>query len=150
MIRRHLPLACIATDVITGYPGETDETFRDGIDFIRQLELSYMHVFTYSERKNTAASEMTGAVSPHDRRERSRLLHTLSDDKKKQFYQLNAGRTASVFFESENKAGFLYGFTENYIRVRHPWRSDLVNEIKEVVLEQEPNPDFINAVLIPS
>jgi threonylcarbamoyladenosine tRNA methylthiotransferase MtaB len=133
-IKKLIPHCCIATDLIVGFPGETDEIFKESFEFVKSLDLSYMHVFTYSERKDTAAFKIEETVPIKIRKERSKAMHQLSEEKKKIFYNLNTGKKANVFFESENKNGYLYGFTENYIRARHTWRKELTNSIVEVEL----------------
>jgi threonylcarbamoyladenosine tRNA methylthiotransferase MtaB len=134
LIKKMIPHCCIATDIIVGFPGETDEIFRESFEFLKALDLSYMHVFTYSERKDTAAFKLEEAVPFKIRKERSKSMHQLSEEKKKVFYNFNTGKKAKVFFESENKNGYLYGFSENYIRARHTWRKELTNSIIEVEL----------------
>jgi threonylcarbamoyladenosine tRNA methylthiotransferase MtaB len=139
-IREHLPLACIATDVIVGFPGETDEDFGETLDFIRGLGLSYAHVFSYSKRENTLAARMDEPVQDKVRKYRSEALHQLSEDKKSAFYHQNIGTTKSVLFESDNAGGFMHGFTENYIKVKTKFDPKLVNQVVDVrldVLEKE-------------
>jgi threonylcarbamoyladenosine tRNA methylthiotransferase MtaB len=147
-ILERLPLACIATDVIAGFPGETDELFREGKEFIASLELSYMHVFTYSARRGTRAESSASMVPAHIKKERGRQLQELSDAKKLEFYSKNRGRTARVFFESENKGGYIQGFTENYIAVRHPYSSSLKNQICEVILKSQSTNEFFDVELV--
>lgn len=148
MIRALLPDACIATDIITGYPGETEELFEKGQHFISELDLSYMHVFTYSERKNTLALKSGEKIQHSVRKDRTRKMLELSDQKKKLFYDANAGKTARVFFESDCKNGYLYGFTENYIRARIPWSAEAINLILPVRLIRPNNEDSFDAALI--
>jgi threonylcarbamoyladenosine tRNA methylthiotransferase MtaB len=131
-----MPLCCVATDIITGFPGETDDDFDETLQFIQSLDISYMHVFTYSERSKTRAAGSTNNVPDDVKKRRSKVLHHVSEEKKGNFYMLNKGRTAKVFFESANKGGYIYGFTENYVRARHSWRSELVNKIAEVRLHE--------------
>lgn len=136
-IKTLLPHSCVATDVIAGFPGETDALFRETYTFIESLDLSYMHVFTYSERSNTkAVKTMGGQVAPEIRKERGHQLQLLSNEKKHRFYLQHKDRVSRVFFESENKNGYLYGFTENYIRVRTPYEPGLVNTIAGVTLKK--------------
>lgn len=135
-IRFLLPLACIAADVIVGFPGETDEEFEETFRFIEGLEISYLHVFSYSKRDHTLAAKMNDPVVDRVKKERSERLHALSDLKKKAFYEKNLGMKASVLFESDNTDGFMHGFTENYIKVKAPFRTDWVNEIVQVRLEE--------------
>ena len=134
-IRELMPYACIATDLIVGFPGETDEDFNDTLNFISELEISYMHVFTYSKRENTKAASMTGVLPDKVKKQRSILLHDLSAQKKKLFYLQNRGRDMNVLFESDNSRGFMHGFTENYIKVKTAYNPELVNRIVNVRLE---------------
>jgi threonylcarbamoyladenosine tRNA methylthiotransferase MtaB len=140
-IRSILPLACIASDVIVGFPGETDDDFRETFAMVEKLDISYLHVFSYSSRENTLASKMTDLVADKIKKQRSEVLHDLSNKKKKAFYLKNQGHDAHVLFESDNSNGFMHGFTENYIKVRSPFNTSLINQIKKVRLEQFEN-DF--------
>jgi len=137
-----LPMACIAVDVITGFPGETEEDFIRSYDFISGLPISYLHVFSYSPRDNTLANNYEEKVDNHAKKRRSEALHLLSDQKKEAFYRKNTGRTARVLFESDITGGFISGFTENYIKVRAPFQTGLVNTVREVTLP-DPDPGFI-------
>lgn len=128
--------ACIGVDVIVGFPGETNEDFMETIDFLKDLDISYLHVFTYSERANTGAPKLGEAVPMEVRRERSKQLHLLSDRKKRQFYLENVGSQRSVLFEQEEDEGLMYGFTENYIKVKYPYNSQLVNTFQEIRLTE--------------
>ncbi|MDP1622037.1 MAG: tRNA (N(6)-L-threonylcarbamoyladenosine(37)-C(2))-methylthiotransferase MtaB [Bacteroidales bacterium] len=128
-IRQLIPGACIAADVIVGFPGETDEDFTDTCEFLEKLEISYMHVFTYSKRDNTLAAKMDTPVPDKVKKERSKALHKLSDHKKQQFYLQNMGREVKVLFESDNSQGFMHGFTENYIRVKTEYQQEYVNQL---------------------
>jgi threonylcarbamoyladenosine tRNA methylthiotransferase MtaB len=134
-IRDLLPLACIATDVIVGFPGESEDDFRETYDFIEDLELSYLHVFSYSRRANTLAAGMNEQVQDKIKKQRSELLHQLSENKKKIFYLKNTGLTANVLFESDNSNGFMHGFTENYIKVKTKYDPRLVNQVVPVRLD---------------
>lgn len=127
---------CIGVDVIVGFPGETDEEFLDSYNFIKELDISYLHVFTYSERANTGAPKLGEYIPMEKRRERSKMLHILSDKKKRQFYEENIGSTRTVLFESEEDNGMMYGFTENYIKVKVPFDANLVNHFQQVKLEE--------------
>lgn len=129
------PDCCIGVDVIVGFPGETDEDFEISYEFIRDLDISYLHVFTYSERANTSAPKLGEKVPMEVRRERSKRLHILSDKKKRVFYESNIGATKKVLFEEEEDEGFMYGFTENYIKVKTPYDHNLVNKIALVKLD---------------
>jgi len=126
--------ACIGVDVIVGFPGETDEDFKETIDFLKDLDISYLHVFTYSERANTGAPKLGEAVPMEVRRERSKQLHLLSDRKKRQFYTENMGSVRSVLFEQEEDEGIMYGFTENYVKVKYTYQTDLVNTFQSIKL----------------
>lgn len=133
-IREVMPSACIGVDVIVGFPGETDELFLETYNFLNELDISYLHVFTYSERDNTEAVEMEGIVPTNVRAKRSKMLRGLSVKKRRAFYesQLNTKRT--VLFESENKEGYIHGFTENYVKVKTPWNPELVNTLHNIKL----------------
>ncbi|MFA6924383.1 MAG: tRNA (N(6)-L-threonylcarbamoyladenosine(37)-C(2))-methylthiotransferase MtaB [Bacteroidales bacterium] len=133
-IKSIMPQCCIATDVIVGFPSETENDFMETYNFLDKLDVSYMHVFTFSERDNTAALKIGNIVPVNDRTKRSRILHELSDKKKKYFYEQQKGRTAKVLFESKNNKGFIYGFTENYVKVKTAFKTELINKIIEVKL----------------
>mgnify|MGYP002629322106 FL=1 len=135
-IRTEMPYACIAADVIVGFPGESEEDFQETFRFLEQIPISYMHVFSYSRRENTLASSSAEHVPKEGRKHRSELLHQLSDRKKISFYESNKGRQESVLFESDNKDGMMHGFTANYIKVKTPYDPGLVNEIRTVRLEE--------------
>ncbi len=128
--------ACIGVDVIVGFPGETDEEFMDTIDFLKDLDISYLHVFTYSERANTTAIKLGDPVPMAVRRERSKMLHILSDKKKRAFYEQNIGTERSVLFEHEEDQGVMYGFTENYVKVKYPYDPDMANTFRKVKLTE--------------
>ena len=125
---------CIGVDVIVGFPGETDEEFLDSYNFIQSLPISYIHVFTYSERANTSAPKLGEFVPMEKRKERSKMLHILSDKKKRAFYEENVGTERTVLFEAEEEEGMMYGFTENYIKVKTPFNPELVNNFCKVRL----------------
>lgn len=133
-IKSHLPYACIGVDVIVGFPGETREDFLETYQFLNELNVSYLHVFTYSERENTPAAEMEGKVPRSTRADRSKMLHSLSDKKRIKFYAENLGREATVLFENDLENGMMHGFTENYIRVTAKYDPILINELKPVKL----------------
>lgn len=133
-IKSVMPHCCIGVDVIVGFPGETHEDFLETYQFLNELNISYLHVFTYSERDNTLAAAMEGAVSPKDRAERSRMLHILSDKKRRKFYEEHIGRESVVLFENDIENGMMHGFTENYIRVTAKYDPILINELKKVRL----------------
>jgi threonylcarbamoyladenosine tRNA methylthiotransferase MtaB len=134
-IKSHMPHACIGVDVIVGFPGETQEDFLETYRFLNELDISYLHVFTYSERENTPAAEMPGAVAGSQRADRSKMLHILSDKKRRKFYEDNLGSTARVLFENDVENGMMHGFTENYIRVTAKYDPLLVNELKTLHLK---------------
>jgi threonylcarbamoyladenosine tRNA methylthiotransferase MtaB len=133
-IKSIIPSCCIGVDVIVGFPGETEEEFSQTIDFLKELDISYLHVFTYSERANTTAIKMGDAVPMEIRRERSKILHLLSDRKKRLFYEQNIGSIRTALIESEQDEGWMYGFTENYVKVRIPFDVNLANEFIQVKL----------------
>ena len=136
-IKSVMPDACIAADVIVGFNGETDEEFANACRFIESLPISYLHVFTYSERPRTRALAMEGKVPVNVRRERSKVLHDISDRKKAEFYRENYGATHKVLWESDVHDGFMLGFTENYIRVKTPFDPAKVNTVERVVVSEE-------------
>lgn len=135
-IKQLMPYACIACDIIVGFHGETDELFEETRQFIQSLPLSYMHVFTYSERSNTPAASLDGKVSPQIKHQRSQMLHQYSAAKLDQFYKLCQHQWVNVLFESENTDGMMSGYSENYIRIETPFREDFVNQIIHLPLEQ--------------
>ncbi|MGN8068693.1 tRNA (N(6)-L-threonylcarbamoyladenosine(37)-C(2))-methylthiotransferase MtaB [Mucilaginibacter sp. 22184] len=133
-IKELMPDCCIGVDVIVGFPGETREDFVETYNFLNELNVSYLHVFTYSERENTLASQMTGAVPGSARGERSKMLHILSDKKRRAFYESQIGKTEEVLFEGDIKDGYMHGFTRNYVKVRTKYDPVLINELKKVHL----------------
>jgi threonylcarbamoyladenosine tRNA methylthiotransferase MtaB len=133
-IREVMPHACIGVDVIVGFPGETDEHFLETYHFLNDLDISYLHVFTYSERDNTEAVEMDGVVPMNVRSKRSKMLRGLSVKKRRAFYETQIGTNRVVLFESENKEGYIHGFTENYVKVKTPWNPELVNTLHNIQL----------------
>ncbi len=133
-IREVMPDACIGVDVIVGFPGETDEHFLETYHFLNEMAISYLHVFTYSERDNTEAAEMQGVVPANVRAKRSKMLRSLSVKKRRSFYESQIGTNRRVLFESENKEGYIHGFTENYVRVKTPWNPELANTLREINL----------------
>jgi len=128
-INELMPDACIGVDVIVGFPGEDDNLFLESMSFLENLNISYLHVFTYSERDNTHAISLPNSVDANVRAKRSRLLRLLSSRKKATFYERNVGSIQDVLFESEEKNGFIEGFSSNYIRFRRPWDSNLIGTI---------------------
>ena len=133
-IREVMPHACIGVDVIVGFPGETDEHFLETYHFLNDLDISYLHVFTYSERDNTEAAVMDGVVPSNVRSKRSKMLRGLSVKKRRAFYESQIGSNRTVLFESENKEGYIHGFTENYVKVKTPWNPELVNTLHDINL----------------
>lgn len=134
-IKELIPHCCIGVDVIVGFPGETESHFLETYNFLNELDISYLHVFPYSERKNTTANKMKGVVKQSTRTERSQMLRILSEKKKRHFYEQFIGQTHQVLFEDKEKDGFLFGFTENYIKIKIPYDPMTVNEIVPVQLE---------------
>ncbi|RZJ49428.1 MAG: tRNA (N(6)-L-threonylcarbamoyladenosine(37)-C(2))-methylthiotransferase MtaB [Chryseobacterium sp.] len=135
-IREVMPHAAIGVDVIVGFPGETEELFMETYNFLNVLPISYLHVFTYSERENTEAVGMEGVVPIPERKRRNKMLRILSEKKKMAFYQTQLGKTLPVLWEHENKDGKMYGFTENYVRVQKDFDQSFVNQIEFLNLEK--------------
>jgi len=135
-IRKVMPDAAIGVDVIVGFPGETEELFMETYNFLNNLPISYLHVFTYSERENTEAVGMQGVVPIPERKKRNKMLRILSEKKKMAFYQTQLGKTLPVLWEHENKDGKMYGFTENYVRVQKDFDQASVNQIEFLNLEK--------------
>lgn len=133
-IKALMPHCCIGVDVIVGFPAETHEDFLETYNFLNDLDVSYLHVFTYSERANTDALKIREVVPHKDRNQRSKMLHILSDKKRRYFYEQNIGRTATVLFENDIENGKMHGFTENYVRVSAKYDPLLINEMKTVLL----------------
>ncbi len=135
-IKETMPHACIGVDVIVGFPGETDEHFLETYHFLNELDISYLHVFTYSERDNTLAAEMDHVVPKKVRSKRSKMLRGLSAKKRRAFYESQLSTIRTVLFEGENKSGYIHGFTENYVKVKAPWNPELVNTLHQVELTE--------------
>jgi len=133
-IKTLMPDCCIGVDVIVGFPGETREDFLDTYNFLNDLAISYLHVFTYSERENTPAIELPDSVPGSQRADRNKMLHILSEKKRRAFYESQLGSTAEVLFEADQKEGYMHGFTRNYVKVKTQYDPLNVNEIKPVVL----------------
>jgi threonylcarbamoyladenosine tRNA methylthiotransferase MtaB len=133
-IKSLMPDCCIGVDVIVGFPGETREDFIDTYNFLNELDISYLHVFTYSEREKTAAIEMPGSVPGSQRADRSKMLHILSEKKRRAFYQTQLGKQMQVLFEADQKEGYMHGFTTNYVKVKAKYDPVLVNDLKVVKL----------------
>ncbi|MDC0080750.1 tRNA (N(6)-L-threonylcarbamoyladenosine(37)-C(2))-methylthiotransferase MtaB [Flavobacteriaceae bacterium] len=128
-VKQVMPNACIGADVIVGFPGESEEEFMETYNFIKSLDLSYLHVFTYSERDNTEAIGLNNVVPSNIRSKRSKLLRALSVQLKRKFYMSQLGTIKNVLFEPENRNGFIYGFSNNYVRIKTPWRSSIKDKI---------------------
>ena len=135
-IKKLRPDCAIGVDVIVGFPGETDEEFLETVDFLKDLDVSYLHVFTYSERANTTAVKLGEAVPNQIRSQRSKQLHILSEKKKRAFYETQVGSKRTVLFEAEEDEGIMYGFTENYVKVKTPFNPELVNQMQTVQLTE--------------
>lgn len=135
-IKEVMPHACIGVDVIVGFPGETEAHFLETYHFLNELDISYLHVFTYSERENTQAATMKDVVPQKVRAKRSKMLRGLSVKKRRAFYETQLGTSRTVLFEGENKEGYIHGFTENYIKVKMPWNPELVNTLHKVRLTE--------------
>ena len=135
LIKSLMPDCCIGVDVIVGFPGETREDFLETYEFLNQLDISYLHVFTYSERENTIAAQMEGAVPGSTRSDRSKMLHSLSEKKRRAFYETQVGKKADVLWENNVKDGFMTGFSKNYVKARTPYDPILVNEVTSVTLD---------------
>ena len=136
LIKELMPNCCIGVDVIVGFPGETNEEFLDSYTFINELDISYLHVFTYSERANTHAIELNDVVPNSVRAERSKMLHILSEKKKRFFYELQKGKSKNVLWEGERDGDWMYGFTENYIKVKTPFLTEKTNTVQHIQLEE--------------
>ncbi len=133
-IKAVMPHACIGVDVIVGFPGETQEDFLETYSFLNELNISYLHVFTYSERENTLAATLPHAIPVSQRSDRSKMLHILSDKKKRIFYEENIGRESTILFENDIEEGKMHGWTENYIRVAAKYDPILINELRRARL----------------
>ena len=134
-IKEVMPNACIGVDVIVGFPGESDEHFLETYHFLAEMDISYLHVFTYSERDNTTAANMSGVVPANVRAKRSKMLRGLSVKKRRVFYESQIGATRTVLLETENKEGYMHGFTENYVKIKMPWNPELANTLQTVHLD---------------
>lgn len=148
-IKQLMPHACIGVDVITGFPGETEADFLETYHFIDSLPVSYLHVFTYSERPGTVAAGMKESVALSERKKRTHLLRQLSEKKRNVFYQQHKNTVRKVLFESTQKDGYIYGFTDNYIKVRAPYDSLLPNRIVNVMLLENTSGGDMEVCLFP-
>ena len=135
-IKENMPHACIGVDVIVGFPGETDALFLKTYQLLSELDISYLHVFTYSERPNTEAVKISDVVPKNVRNKRSKMLRGLSVKKRRAFYESQIDAELTVLFEGENKKGYIHGFTENYVKVKSPWNPELVNTLHKVKLRE--------------
>ncbi|HKR03192.1 MAG TPA: tRNA (N(6)-L-threonylcarbamoyladenosine(37)-C(2))-methylthiotransferase MtaB [Bacteroidia bacterium] len=139
-IRSWMPHCCVGVDVIVGFPGETSDDFLETYNFLNGLDISYLHVFTYSERENTHAVQLPGRVPVHERKKRNQMLRILSEKKSKHFYEQQIGKELNVLFESESNSdspgGMMHGFTENYIKVKTPFDALLINQIIPVKISE--------------
>ena len=142
-IKEVMPNACIGVDVIVGFPGETDELFLETYNYLNEMDISYLHVFTYSERPNTEAVKLEGVVPKKIRAKRSKMLRGLSAKKRRSFYESQLGKSAMVLFENENKEGFINVFTENYVKVKTPWNPELVNTLHTISLTEIDNDGLV-------
>ena len=148
-INHNIKNVCIGVDVIVGFPGENEDLFNETVNFIKSLNISYLHVFTYSERDNTIAQKMNNSVPIHIRKYRSKVLRNLSDKKKRYFYQKNIGLVKEVLFENQVINGYIYGFSENYIKVQTQYKSDLINNFQKVIIKdiQQHNTTYAQGTL---
>jgi len=135
-IKKAMPNACIGVDVIVGFPGETDALFLETYNYLNTLDISYLHVFTYSERPNTEAISFDEVVAKNIRHKRSKMLRGLSVKKRRAFYESQLDNTLTVLFENENKKGYIHGFTENYVKVKTLWNPELTNTLHTIKLTQ--------------
>jgi threonylcarbamoyladenosine tRNA methylthiotransferase MtaB len=147
-IKEKMPHCCIGVDVIVGFPGETEELFQETYDLLNDLDISYLHVFSYSERANTVAVEMDGVVDKGVRHQRSKMLRILSAKKKRAFYEKNLGSTRTVLFEHDNKDGYIQGFTENYVKVKVQYDPGLRNQSIKVKLNEFAEDGNIHAEIL--
>ncbi|MDB4062172.1 tRNA (N(6)-L-threonylcarbamoyladenosine(37)-C(2))-methylthiotransferase MtaB [Vicingaceae bacterium] len=138
-IKGQMPNACIGVDVIVGYPGETEELFQETVAFLKDLDVAYLHVFSYSERNNTVAVRKTDSIPIEIRRKRSKFLQQLSEKKKRFFYETQLNKEFTVLFEAQEQNGEMYGFTENYIKIKSAYNPDWINALKNVI------PTHVNA-----
>jgi len=144
-IRKVMPDACIGVDVIVGFPGETDEYFLETYNFLADLDISYLHVFTYSERENTIAAKMEEVVPISIRNKRNKMLRGLSAKKRRAFYESQLGKTKTVLFENQNHQGYIHGFTENYVKIKTPWNPYFANTLQKVKLSNIDEEGLVRA-----
>ncbi len=148
-IKKLMPNCCIGVDVIVGFPGETNEDFLDTYNYLNELDISYLHVFTYSERENTLAATFPNSILASKRAERSKMLHILSEKKRRAFYQTQINTNAQVLFEADHKNGFMSGFTPNYVKVKVAYDPLLINELKTVSLNEILTDGEMSATEVP-
>ena len=146
LIKKIMPHACIGVDVIVGFPGETENDFLETYNFLNELDISYLHVFTYSERENTEAFTFPNVVNYSERKKRNKMLRILSEKKRQNFYRSNLGKQFTVLFEDDSHDGYMHGHTENYIKVRMPYDSSLINTPVQVFLEKFDGSLCVNAL----
>jgi threonylcarbamoyladenosine tRNA methylthiotransferase MtaB len=147
-IKSLMPHCCIGVDVIVGFPGETEELFLETYQFLNELDISYLHVFTYSERDNTEAIHLSDVVPIAERKRRNKMLRVLSAKKLRSFYEKFIGSTQEVIFEHENKDGFMFGFTKNYLKIKHPFDVSLVNQTVEINIEGFDDEGLLTATIL--
>ncbi len=147
-IKEVMPDSCIGVDVIVGFPGETDAHFMDTYTYLSELDISYLHVFTYSERDNTEAVLMEGVVPQNVRKKRSKMLRGLSVKKRRAFYESQLGKEKTVLWEAENKEGFIHGFTENYVKVKTFYNPHLVNQLQQVSLDSIDDDGIVRVTVV--
>ena len=146
-IRELMPHCCIGVDVIVGFPGETEEDFLETYRFLNELDISYLHVFTYSERTNTPAAEMPNVVDMGERRRRNKMLTILSEKKRRHFYRQHLGETRTVLFEKSKEADLMSGFTDNYVRIEAPLVPEMLNTLGQVNLRKIGDNGLVEVVL---
>ena len=144
-IKKEIPNVCIGADVIVGFPGESDKDFNETLDFIKNLPISYLHVFSYSERDNTKAILLKESVEKQKRAERSKSLRILSSKLQRTFYQEYKNTFQTALFEQENKDGYIHGFTDNYIKIKAPYNPNLKKTKQEVFLSEIDDNLIMNA-----
>ena len=142
-----MPHACIGVDVIVGFPGETDEHFLETYNFLNEMDISYLHVFTYSERDNTDAIKLEGIVPITERKKRNKMLRILSAKKLRSFYEKNIGQTRPVMFERANRDGFIFGFTDNYVKVKTVYDPSLIKKMHNIKLSGFDSEGIVTAEL---
>ncbi len=143
-IKTLMPECCIGVDVLVGFPGETEVEFNETYEFLNQLDISYLHVFTYSERANTPAAEMKAVVPMNIRKQRNKMLRILSAKKLRSFYEKNLNTTREVIFEHENRNGFMFGYSDNYVKVKLPYDPELVNRITGITIQSFDEEGLLN------